>query len=123
MSFQFVDHSVLALPIHEIDNIQIHSKYKYYGKESWKLGNSPVTGIIESKDSEQTINGFKFSRLIRLSKPVIEGDSGALVLSEDGRAIGLAIGRYLNKKGVAIYGFAIPIQYILNNLEVDLAIF
>ena len=51
------------------------------------------------------------------------GYSGALVLSEDGRAIGLAIGRYLNKKGVAIYGFAIPIQYILNNLEVDLAIF
>ena len=49
MSFQFVDHSALALPTIEIADIQIHSQYKYYGNTSWREGNSPVTGTIESK--------------------------------------------------------------------------
>ena len=122
MSFQFVDHSVLKFPIQEIENIKIHSKYKYYGNISWRDGNSPVTGTIESTSLQNNIKGYAFSRLIRLSKPVEGGDSGALVLSEDGYAIGIAIARIEDKNGVGQYGFAIPIQDILNNLEVDLAI-
>ena len=122
MSFQFVDHSVVEFPIQEIEDVKIHSKYKYYGNISWRDGNSPVTGTIESTSLQKTIKGYAFSKLIRLSKPVKEGDSGALVLSEDGHAIGIAIGRLEDKNGVGQYGFAIPIQDILNNLEVDLAI-
>ena len=116
MSFQFVDHSVLAFPIREIADIGIHSKYKYYGNTSWREGNSPVTGTIESKDATLNIGRYTFSSLIRLSKPVKKGDSGALVLSQDGHAIGIAFA------SLGLYGFAIPIQNILNSLEIDLTI-
>ena len=116
MSFQFVDHNVLALPIIEIADIQIHSEYIYYGNTSWSEGNSPVSGAIESKNAELTVGGYTFSSVIRLSKPVKKGDSGALLISQDGRAIGIAFA------SVGRFGFAIPIENIINNLEIDLAI-
>ena len=116
MSFQFVDHNVLALPIIEIADIQIHSEYKYYGNTSWREGKSPVTGTIESKDAELEVGDYKFTRIIRLSIPVKKGDSGALLISQDGRAIGIAFA------SVGRFGFAIPIESIINNLEIDLAI-
>ena len=116
MSFQFVDHSVLALPIIEIADIQIHSEYKYYGNTSWREGNSPVTGTIESKNAELTVGGYTFTKLIRLSKQVKRGDSGALLLSQDGHAIGMVFASFGH------CGFAIPIENVLNSLEVDITI-
>ena len=69
----------LAFPIRQIADIQIHSQYKYYGNTSWREGNSPVTGTIQSKNATLHIGSYTFSSLIRLSQPVKKGDSGALV--------------------------------------------
>ena len=117
MSFQFVDHNVLALPIIEIADIQIHSEYKYYGNTSWREGKSPVSGTIESKDAELEVGDYKFTRIIRLSIQVKKGDSGALLISQDGRAIGIAFA------SVGRFGFAIPIENIINSFEIDLYFF
>lgn len=119
MSFQFIDHSVMELPIRETTDIEVHSKYKYYGNRSWREGNCPVTGIIESTDKPYVIEGYTFPKLIKLSETAKSGDSGAIVLSQDDHAIGIVIARFEGEDKVDGFGLAIPIQYILKNLEVD----
>ena len=118
MSFQFIDHSVMELPIRETTDIEIHSKYKYYGNRSWRDGNCPVTGTVESIGNYD-IDGYTFPKLIKLSEAVKGGDSGAIVLSQDDHAIGIVIAGLEDEDEVAGYGLAIPIQDILRNLEVD----
>lgn len=115
----------MELPIRETTDIEIDSKYKYYGNTSWRKNNCPVTGTIESKSCKGcTIEDYKFSTLIRLSKPPMKGDSGAILLSQDDHAIGIVIARFEDEEDADNqYGFAIPIQDILNNLEVNFILF
>ena len=120
MSFQFIDHSVMELPIRETTEIEIHSKYKYYGNRSWREGNCPVTGTIKSiSNGTYDIEGHIFSKLIKLSETAKRGDSGSIVLSQDDHAIGIVIAGFEGEDEIDGYGLAIPIQYILKNLEVD----
>ena len=121
MGFRFVDQSQIALPHQRYTDIKLKSEYKYYGNSSWGNNVVPVTGTVESKKAHVKVNDTTtFCNVLKLSQPVIPGDSGSLVLSKDGNPIGLAFARLDDQTPGHKWGYAITIEKILDTLQVTL---
>ena len=114
ISFKFVDGSETSLPGLEITEV-LGCNYKYYGNTSWFKGTGIVTGSVISKKAAVKIEGQQFCNVLKLSNIAKSGDSGALVVSEDGnQPIGLLFAT--NKEN----SYAIPIHNVQDALEIDL---
>ena len=95
----------------------VHDKYRYIGSVSEGEGtiksvtwSGNVTGYGNDATSEA-----EFEEQIRLSKPAKPGDSGSLLRNEKDEATGLIFAT-CNE-----YGFANPIDKVLEALEADIA--
>ena len=116
ISFQFVDGSEISLPSLTIAEV-LGCKYKYYGNVSLFKGRGIITGTVISENAAVKIEGQQFYNVLKLSNVAERGDSGSLIVTENGnQAIGLLFASTINKT----YSYAFPIQNVLDALEVDL---
>lgn len=113
ISFKFVDDSETSLPNLAIAEV-LGCRYKYYGNTSWFNGTGIVTGTVISLNAAVKIKDQQFFNVLKLSNVSELGDSGALVVTEDGnQAIGLIFAT--GKKN----SYAIRIHDVQDALGID----
>ena len=92
------------------ENEKVYVFTSFRGKnESYIVKDAVVTKVNKKIE----INNKKIST-IKLSYEVEKGDSGSPVISKKGKVIGMI---FLKDKNVSNYGYAIPINKVLKNIE------